>query len=508
MIVRELVAKFGIDFDDRGEKKATSALDGLKSLAAKVGLAVSASAIGAGLYKMVSMASTAADTLALLNTTFGASADAVLEWADANADALGRSRYALRDYATQLGVVVQGLTGSEKSAAEVGRNFAKLAVDMKAFFPNTTDLDALNALRSALTGETEPMKRFGVVMDDAALAAFALRQGNRTLWKDMDAGAKTMVRYQFIMSNANMRKAWGAAGREADSFSGRMERLTNKASDLGTSLGEKFLPMAIEVLKLLEKLTPAAGFVADAIGALASQTYFFEWVAGIAALYGGAKLLAMLVNLYRVIRTQTLLAVGRLITGVQALPAAFAAASAAVKGFLIAAAPIAATVATVLALGVAVYALYETFTTGTNFLAEWTEEAFGLQTALVTAIGAVHTWFKETWDKISTYATEALETIRAKIADVLPAGVLAVLAKVGVDLRGADRAASARTAAGATAAPGTTVASRSVNVTNGNITVNVNGSATPQAAQAVGREVQKALDQNNRNLAATAPGGA
>ena len=149
-----------------------------------------------------------------------------------------------------------------------------------------------------------------------------------------------------------------------------------------------------------------------------------------------------------------------------------------------------------------------TFTTGTNFLAEWTEEAFGLQTALVTAIGAVHTWFKETWDKISTYATEALETIRAKIADVLPAGVLAVLAKVGVDLRGADRAASARTAAGATAAPGTTVASRSVNVTNGNITVNVNGSATPQAAQAVGREVQKALDQNNRNLAATAPGGA
>lgn len=506
MIVRELVAKFGIDFDPEGVKKAQGAMEGLKNLAAKVGLAISAGAVAKGLYDIVGMAAGAAESLSLLKVTFGANTDAMLAWADAQAGVLGRSKYSLREYAGAIGVVAKGLTGSEKAAAQIGQSFGALAVDLKAFFDLASDEEALGALRSALTGETEPLKRLGIVMDEAGLAAFALNKGHRTLWKDMDAAQKTMVRYAFIMESATVKMAGGAASREAGSFGNRIAALKDRFKDLSIELGAAFLPMAQKVLDLFDDYQPHIKACANIISDLATKTYFFEWVAGIAATVGGAKLLGMLISLYRVIRTQTLLAVGNLVTTVRALPAAFTAAAASTKAFLIAAAPIAGIIAVVALLGTAVYALYQTFTTGTNFIAEWTEEAFGLQTALIGAIGAVHTWFKETWASISDFATKALEKIRAKIAEVLPAGVLNLLAQVGVDLRSAEQNAGARTA-GATVAPGSTVSSRNVNVAGSSVVVNVNGGATPATAQAVGREVQKALDNNNRNLAQTAPMG-
>lgn len=507
MIVRELLTRFGIDFDDAGAKKAESALDGLKSLAAKVGLAVSAGAVVKGLYGLVEHAASAAENLSLLQVTFGQNTNAMLAWADAQSEALGRSKYSLREYAGAIGVVAKGLTGSEKAAAEIGRSFGALSVDLKAFFDLASDQDALGALRSGLTGETEPLKRLGIVMDEAGLAAFALAKGNRTLWKDMNAAQKTMLRYAFIMESATVKMASGAASREAGSFGNRIAALTDRFKDAGIEIGTAFLPMAQRVLDIFDAWQPEIRACVAIIKDLATKTYFFEWVAGLVAARGGLALIGMLINLYRVIRTNVLLAVVNLATSLATLPATFAAAAASAKAFVLAAAPIAGIVTAVSLLAVATVALWQTFQTGTNFIAELTEEWFGLQTDIVLGLGIISESFTKTWNGIKETVSGVLETLRAKIADVLPAGVLAVLAKVGVDLHGAGQAAADRTASGATAAPGSTVSSRNVSVAGSTVNVTVNGGTTPATAQAVGREVQKALDNNNRNLAATAPVG-
>jgi hypothetical protein len=505
MIVRELVAKFGIDFDDKGAKRASSVMDGLKGAAVKLVTAISAGAIAKGLYDMVEMAAQAEDTLSLLKATFGASADAVTSWANANADALGRSEFKLREYAAAMGVVAKGLTGSEKEAATIGTTFAKLAVDMKSFFPGKTDLDALHALRSALTGETEPMKQFGVVMDEAGLAAFALRQGNQRLWKDMSAAEKTMVRFNFIMASTMATDVWGTATKEADNFSNRVERLKNKAGDLATKLGMELLPYAQKFLDFLEDAAPYAKKAADAMKELAEHTGAFATVAGIAGVVAIPSLIAGLVNLYRTVKTRVLLAFVGMFMNLSILTGWLGAATTATWSFIVAWGPVAAIAGLVALVGVALYALWQQFTTGENFIANFLEKWLGVETWLVASIGTVHEWFKRTWTDISDFVTSTLEKIRAKIASVLPEGVLSMLAKVGVDLQGAGAAAHARTGAGAVATPGSTVASRSVNVTNGAVNVTIQGNATPGVAEQVGKEVRKALDSNNRNLAQTAP---
>jgi hypothetical protein len=506
VIVRELVAKFGLDFDETNLKRASSGLEGLKSLAGKVGLALSAGAIAKGLYSMVELAASASENLSLMKVTFGESTNSILKWAEVQSKTLGRSEYTLRKYAASIGVVAKGLTGSEKEATTVGVTFSQLAVDLKAFFDLSSDEEALNALRSGITGETEPLKRLGIVMDDAALSTYALQKGHETLWKDMTAAEKTMVRFNFIMSSSTVKDAWGASAREADSFGNRVAALTDRAMDLATKLGEKLLPAAQKILDILDKLMPIAGKCADAIGFLAEETYAFEVAAGIAAAVGGVKFIGMLVNLYRTIRTRVLLAFVSMFMNLAAVTAWLGVATTATWAFIVAWAPVAAIIAAVVLLGVAIYALWETFTTGTNFIAEWTEEWWGLQSDIVTGLGIIEQWFTETWKSISEYVSGVLESIRKKIAEILPQSVLNALATVGIDLTGAATAASSHSDAGKTAAPGATVASRNVSVTNGAITVNVNGNATPGTANAVGKEVQRALDQNNRNLAQTAPG--
>ena len=506
MIVRELIAKFGIDFDPAGAKKAESSMDGLKNMAGKLGLALSAGAVAKGLYSMVELAASASENLSLLKVTFGKYTEDMVQWADEQSAALGRSKYSLRQYAAQMGVVAKGLTGSEREAAIIGKTFGKLTVDLKAFFDLSSDEEALNALRSGLTGETEPLKRLGIVMDDAALSTFALQTGHQKLWKDMTAAEKTMVRFNFIMSSSTVRDAWGAAGREAGSFGNRIAALKDKAIDLATRLGEKLLPAAQKILDILNKLEPVAGACADAIGYLAQETYVFEGAMVLAGLVTGVKFINFLIRLYKLIRTRVLLTFVSMVMNLVGVTAWLGAAATAAWAFIVAWAPVAAIVAAVVLLGTAIYALWQTFTTGTNFIAEWTEEWWGLQSDIVTGLGIIDEWFTKTWDSISTYVKEALEGIRKKLAEVLPEKVLSMLASVGIDLTGASAAAASKAGAGQVAPPGTTVASRSVNVTNGAITVNVNGSATPGTAQAVGKEVQRALDQNNRNLAQTAPG--
>lgn len=509
MIVRELLTRFGVDFDDSGSKKAESALDTLKGFAGRVGLAISAGAVAKGLYEIVELASNASENLNLLKVTFGASTDAMVQWAEAQSDAVGRSRYTLLQYAGAIGVVTKGLTGSEKDAATVSQAFARLSVGLASFF-NIAETDALSALRSALVGETEPLRRLGIVMDEAALATFALQQGHRTLWKNMTAAEKTMLRFQFIMSSSTVALAWGDAARTADGFANRIRRLKDRAQDLGTSLGEKLMPAAQKILDLLDKMAPVVSTLADFVGFLAQETYVFEAAAGIAAAKGGLAFLVMLGRLYIAARTQTLLAIVGLFTNLATLTTWLGIAATATKAFILAWAPVVGivlgTVALAAAIAAAGVALAQTIATGTNFIADLTEEWFGLQTDIVIGLGIISEWFSRTWQGIKERVSGILDAIREKIAGVLPEGVLDFLAKVGVDLRGASQVAESRSAGG-TAPPGTTVASRNVNVTNGAITVNVNGSATPGTAQAVGREVRAALDQQNKNLASTAPVG-
>jgi hypothetical protein len=133
------------------------------------------------------------------------------------------------------------MIGSREGAAEMSKGLAQLSVDLGSFF-NVADVDALNALRSGIVGELEPLKRFGIVMTEAALKQFALDQGIRKQIKSMSIAEKTTLRYKFIM--ARTADAQGDAEKTADTFANASKGLQSALKDMATTIGKKLLPAA------------------------------------------------------------------------------------------------------------------------------------------------------------------------------------------------------------------------------------------------------------------------
>lgn len=251
MIVRELLTRIGYDVDPKAEKKAVSGFQRVKDAAGKLGIALSVGAVAIGFKKMVDAASDVEETMNVVTTAFEDQADSVLRWAQESGAAAGRSEFAMREYAATVGAVVGPTLGSAEATADLSTSMAQLAVDLGSFF-NATDQEALDALRAGLIGSSEPMLRFGVNMNVAALEAFALAQGITKSMKDMTEAEKIQLRYQFIMARTT--KAQGDATKTSGGFANQLKRLEGNVRDLAVTIGKQFVGNAANALKVLNQL--------------------------------------------------------------------------------------------------------------------------------------------------------------------------------------------------------------------------------------------------------------
>lgn len=65
---------------------------------------------------------------------------------------------------------------TKEKTGELSTTFAKLAVDLSSFF-NVSEKDALIALRAGIVGESEPLRRLGVQLNEAKIQNEAFRLG-------------------------------------------------------------------------------------------------------------------------------------------------------------------------------------------------------------------------------------------------------------------------------------------------------------------------------------------
>lgn len=270
-VLREIVAKLGIDLDKKGFQEANKRVNETvkklsggaaagagaaakfegtaASIAASGGKAIGsiaatfgAAAVGLAGLKLVELGSDANETLNVLDASFKENSQAVQDWAGNFSTAAGRSEFELREMAGTLGAVLNPLMDrNAEAAAGMSTQLSELAVDLGSFF-NKADTDALEALRAGIVGEAEPLKQFGIVMLESTLAAFALSQGITKNVKDMTIAEKTALRYQFILDQTTT--AQGDAARTSEGWANASKGLLSALKDLGTRLGLSVLPFA------------------------------------------------------------------------------------------------------------------------------------------------------------------------------------------------------------------------------------------------------------------------
>lgn len=224
----------------------------MKGLAAGIGLAFAGVKTVQFIGDTIGLAGDLNETISKTNVVFGDAGKAVLDFASQGAEALGQTKQQALDAASTFGVFgkAAGLQGPALSGFST--RLTSLATDL-ASFHNTNPEEAITALGAALRGESEPIRRFGVLLDDASLRQEALRQGLIKSTKEaLTPQQKTLAAYNLILKQTA--DAQGDFQRTSDGLANQQRIASARWTDLKTQIGTFFLPVAVAALGVLNDL--------------------------------------------------------------------------------------------------------------------------------------------------------------------------------------------------------------------------------------------------------------
>lgn len=264
MLLRELIVALRLKTFKSDFAKAEGAISKVK-IAAQGAAAVMAAGIAfRSLKSIVEDGSRAEEVLNVLQNSFREFTPEVISWAGEMSTAMGRSKFELREYATDLQALLVPMTQNRKESKKMALSLTELAVDLSSF-RDVDMLQTLRAIKSGLSGEVEPLRNaFGINLTIEALAEFA--GTSKEAVTKLKGLAKAQLRYDFILSRSQ--DALGDAQRTAHAYSNTMRRLRGAIKDLRTQVGVALLPdftasaaRLATVVRWLEKIASKTTFV-------------------------------------------------------------------------------------------------------------------------------------------------------------------------------------------------------------------------------------------------------
>lgn len=207
----------------------------------------------------VKAASDMEETMNKFNVVFGENAKAVKEWGDTFGAEVGRSKQQIADFLAGTQDLLVPIGFEPGAATEMSKQLTALAVDL-ASFNNKADADVLRDLHAALTGSSEVMKKYGVIVNETAVKQELLNQGLDP--SNATEQQKVMARWAIIMRGTTA--AQGDAIRSAGSFANQMKALRAKIADAAAEIGSALLPVITPlVTKITEAVKIAAAWIKE-----------------------------------------------------------------------------------------------------------------------------------------------------------------------------------------------------------------------------------------------------
>lgn len=251
----------------------------------------------------VKLASDFNESLNKVNVAFGQSSQDVQKFAKTTLQSFGIAEGSALEMASLFGDMATSMGLSQAEAANMSTSLVGLAGDLSSF-KNIGIEQAQTALAGVFTGETESLKKLGIVMTEANLKSFALSRGMDSNVKSMTQAQKVALRYAFIMENTA--NAQGDFNRTSDGFANQFRVLHESMEQLGAQFGKILLPIATKVVvKIQEFATALSNLTQEQIETIVK-------VAGFAAALGPAifllgKLITGVGGLLKIIRSLNIL---------------------------------------------------------------------------------------------------------------------------------------------------------------------------------------------------------
>jgi hypothetical protein len=232
----------------------------------------------------ISAASDLSESQSKVGVVFGTASKQIIDASDGAARAVGLSKQAYLEATGGLGNLLVALKVTPKAAADMSQKMVGLAGDL-ASFNNTSPEEALDALRAGLTGETEPLKRYGVNISAAAVQAEALKEGLvKSVKEGLTPQAKALATQALIFDQT--KTAQGDFARTSSGLANQQRILSAELEDVKAKVGSVLIPVMIAGANILTGVViPAFSGLGATIGTVAGfvmdHKTAFEVIAGV-----------------------------------------------------------------------------------------------------------------------------------------------------------------------------------------------------------------------------------
>lgn len=245
------------------------------NLAAKISIAVVAlRRIAKAVAEMIYNATEWEGITQRFGRAFGSEAEEAYSWIKRLNSEMSINTQQFMQYASIFGTMLKGHGVVEKDAATMAMGYTELVYDIWAGYNDiyTSFEDAAIAVRSAIAGEVEPIRKAGFTIVDSQLKITAANYGIAYSSQTASEELKSYLRYLTLVGQADAQGLVGTYAREMTTAEGLMRTLRQQIVSLGQAFGSVLLPVIAKVLPYVQAFVSLLNDAIVAVAALFGVT--------------------------------------------------------------------------------------------------------------------------------------------------------------------------------------------------------------------------------------------
>jgi len=230
----------------KGASKIQKALNKINFRAIGLGATAFGGVVALSMKKAVDAASDLEEATGKFNVVFRDQLSQAEEWSRGLVAAYGLSTREAKEYMSSIQDLLKPMGVASDEAARLSNEVVKLAVDLGSFNNQKTP-DVMRDIQSALVGNYETMKKYGVVLNVATIRQEALRTGMIRGKEVMTAAQKATAAYTLIV--AGSADAIGDAIRTQSGYENTMKRMSSTIENVAAKIGDPLMPAIADVVR-------------------------------------------------------------------------------------------------------------------------------------------------------------------------------------------------------------------------------------------------------------------
>lgn len=235
---------------DKAGQKMKAVGDKISSAGKTLSTAVTLPLVGIGTVA-TKMAMDAVESENLFEVAMGGVADDARKWSEETSKALGLNAYNVRNNMATYNAMLTSMGLTSDESLKMSEGLTQLSYDMASFY-NPKPEEAFEKLKSGISGEAEPLKALGILVNDTTIKTYAYTHGIAKQGQELTEAQKVQARYGAIMEAT--KNAQGDLARTMDSPTNKLRIMKEQAQQIGIQFGQILIPILEKLIAVIKPL--------------------------------------------------------------------------------------------------------------------------------------------------------------------------------------------------------------------------------------------------------------